>query len=250
MKQRIVLAYDGSAETSRAIAWLGAQHEADVVTLTLDLGEPAPLDGLRDLSLASGAVRAHVLDVRDEFARDIIVPGARAGTIGDATSVAALARPLLARKLREVARIENAIAVAYVVQPGDRTDVATLMAQVDPAMPVIAVATVGPAPGREVAPTSAGPTLVLATPAQVEISFSDGMPATINGIPMRLSELLESLTTIAAEHGIGAGGHLFVPAATVLHAAYVALGSASDGTVRLKLFDGRCQVEESATAHL
>ena len=250
MKQRIVLAYDGRPESSRAVAWLAAQHEADVVTLTLDLGDVAPLDGLRDLSLASGAIRAHVLEVRDEFARDIIIPAARAGSIDQWTSVAALARPLLARKLGEIARIEHATAVAYVNEPGDRTDLGELMARVDPALQVIAVANGGTDPGSDVGAKKWGSPVRVETPATVEIAFTDGMPVLINGIAMRLTELLESLATIAAEHGIGAGGHLFVSAGTVLHAAYDALGGSREGTVRLKLLDGRCQVEESATAHL
>ena len=76
--------------------------------------------------------------------------------------------------------------------------------------------------------------------AQVDISFKDNVPTTINGIGMRLPELLESLATIAVEHGIAGGEHAFGPAATVLHAAYAVLAGSRDGVVRLKLADGRC----------
>jgi argininosuccinate synthase len=252
MKQRIVLAYDGTPEAADAIAWLARQHDADVVTLTLDLGGGAPLDGLRDLSLGRGALRAHVLDVQEEFAREIVVPAARTGAWGPGRSVPALVAPLLARKLVDVARIEKAAAVAYVPQDDEGALVASL-AVLEPDLTILpvdtAVATVGPgshsvaSSRKAVAGSSAA-----SVPAQVDLSFADGVPTTINGIAMRLPELLESLATIATGHGLPAAEHVFMPAAAVLHAAYAALAPARTGTVRLKLSDGRCHIEESATA--
>jgi argininosuccinate synthase len=243
MKQRIVLAYDGSPEGSNAIAWLAREHDADVVTLTLDLGGGAALNGVRDLSLGRGAIRAHVLEVQEEFAREIIIPAAQAGTCGPSTPIAALVRPLLAKKLVDVARIEKATAVAYVSRE-DEAGPDGLIASIDPTIPVIATEA-----GRHLPqvvpvrkPTSTAS--VITTPAHVDISFKDGMPTAINGIGMRLPELLESLATIAVEHGIPTGEHAFVPAAAVLHDGYRALVPARDGIVRLKLSHGECTVCE------
>ena len=70
MKERIVLAYAGGLQTSVAIPWLAEAYGAEVVTLTLDLGQGRDLEEIRDRALATGAVRAHVLDAREEFARD------------------------------------------------------------------------------------------------------------------------------------------------------------------------------------
>jgi argininosuccinate synthase len=245
MEQRIVLAYDGRPEMSGAIASVAAQHGADVVTLTLDIGDGTGLDGIRDLSLASGAIRAHVLDVRDEFARDIIVPAARAGTLGP---LARLARPLLAKKLVDVARIEKAAAVAYVRLADDEQPLEPLVRAIDPALKVLALDGVATAPEARV--TEWRPAIGAPSGADVAISFKDGVPTTINGVSMRLPELLDSLTTIAAGHRIGREGHEFMPAMTVLHAAYRSLTPAHDGTVRLKLVDGRCHAGESATAQV
>jgi argininosuccinate synthase len=244
MKQRIVLAYDGSAESSEAISALARQHDADVVTLTLDLGGGAPLDGIRDQSLGRGATRAHVLEVQEEFARDIILPAAQAGTFGPAVPVAAIARPLLARKLVDVARIEKATQIAYVARGEDDSRLESLVTGLDPALSLIAIdAPRADSPAKPVQRRPSSRSSV----AQVEITFKDNVPTTINGIGMRLPELLESVATIAAEHGIAPGEHAFVPAATVLHAAYLALAGSRDGVVRLKIADGTCAVTEPAT---
>ena len=66
---RIVLAYSGGLETSVAIPWLAEKYGAEIITVTMDLGQGKELDDVRDRALASGALRAHVLDLREEFAR-------------------------------------------------------------------------------------------------------------------------------------------------------------------------------------
>jgi argininosuccinate synthase len=243
MNQRIVLAYDGSPESSKAIAWLASQHDADVVTLTLDLGGGAALGGVRDLSLGRGAIRAHVLEVEEEFAREIVIPAAQAGTCGPSIPIAALVRPLLAKKLVDVARIEKADAVSYVSSHGNEAGLDGLIAVIDPAIPVIAIHAGDRQPVVPLRKPVAAASM-MTTPAHVEISFEDALPTAINGIGMRLPELLESLATIAVEHGIPAGEHAFVPAAAVLHHAYRALAPAHDGIVRLKLSHGECTVCE------
>ena len=80
--RRIVLAYSGGLETSIAIPWLGEQHGADVIAVTMDLGQGKEvLEEIRDRALASGALRAHVVDVRDAFVRDYLVRGLKAGVL-------------------------------------------------------------------------------------------------------------------------------------------------------------------------
>ena len=113
--ERIVLAYSGGLDTSVAIAWLAEKYDAEVIAVTLDLGQGRELTDVRERALAVGAVRAHVLDVRDEFARDYILPALQAGALyEDRYPLAtALGRPLIARKLVEVARMEGARTVAH-----------------------------------------------------------------------------------------------------------------------------------------
>jgi argininosuccinate synthase len=78
MSHRIVLAYSGSFDASVAIAWLAEKYQADVIAVTLDLGQGRELSDVRERALAIGAARAHVLDVRDEFARDYVLPALQA----------------------------------------------------------------------------------------------------------------------------------------------------------------------------
>jgi len=112
---RIVLAYSGGLDTSVAIPWLAEKYGAEVIAVTMDLGQGKELNDVRERALAVGAVRAHVVDVREEFARDFILPALQAGAIyEDRYPLAtALGRPLITRKLVEVARIEGATAIAH-----------------------------------------------------------------------------------------------------------------------------------------
>src|SRR5262245_44940145 len=118
MKSPVVLAFAGGIHASAAIPWLVDTMGVEVVTVTLDVGQGRELAELRARALDCGAVRAHVVDARDDFAREVLFPSlsgaASAGTQQqEARSIAALPWPLIARKLVEIARIENAGAVAH-----------------------------------------------------------------------------------------------------------------------------------------
>ena len=109
--ERIVLAYSGGLDTSVAIPWLKEQYRADIIAVTMDLGQGKELESVRDRALAAGAVRAHVLDLREEFARRYILPALKADALyEDRYPLAtALGRPLIAQKLVEIADIERAL---------------------------------------------------------------------------------------------------------------------------------------------
>jgi argininosuccinate synthase len=113
--ERIVLAYSGGLDTSVAIPWLAEKFGAEVITATLDLGQGKELDEVRERALQAGARRAHVLDVREEFGREYIIPALQAGAVyeGRYPLATALGRPLIAKKLVEIAEIEDATAIAH-----------------------------------------------------------------------------------------------------------------------------------------
>ena len=113
--ERIVLAYSGGLDTSVAIPWLAEKYGAEIVTVTMDLGQGKELEDARERALGLGAVRAHVRDLRDEFARGYILPALQAGALYEQhyPLATALGRPLIARHLVEVARAEGATAVAH-----------------------------------------------------------------------------------------------------------------------------------------
>jgi argininosuccinate synthase len=112
---RIVLAYSGGLDTSVAIPWLAEKYRAEIVTVTMDLGQGKELDDARERALALGAVRAHVLDLRGEFARDFVLPALQAGAVYEERYplATALGRPLIAKHLVEIARLEGATVVAH-----------------------------------------------------------------------------------------------------------------------------------------
>src|SRR5436190_11952836 len=113
--ERIVLAYSGGLDTSVAIPWLKEKYNAEIIAVTIDLGQGRELEEVRDRALATGAVRAHVFDAREEFARDYVLPALKADAIyEDRYPLAtALGRPLIAQKLVEIAEIEQATAIAH-----------------------------------------------------------------------------------------------------------------------------------------
>jgi argininosuccinate synthase len=243
MHTRIVLAYSGGLAGSVAIPWLAERHGAEIITVTLDLGDGTELDEVRARALTLGAVRAHVLDVREEFARDYVLPAVRSGALeGGARSLAALAAPLIARTVAEIAAIERAEAIV----DGAAACGMTVAEQQEYAR-ARGIVSSNAAARRRARSASLPPD----TAARVEISFVSGVPTGINAIAMRLPELLECLTTIAAEHAVGSREDAYGPAAAVLRAAYTHGGaSGSTGTVRVKLFNGTCELEGATLAQV
>lgn len=112
---RIVLAYSGGFDTSAAIPWLKEKYGAEIIAVTMDLGQGTELEVVRDRALAAGAARAHVLDLREEFAREYVLRSLKADALYEERPplATALGRSLIAQKLVEVADIERASVVAH-----------------------------------------------------------------------------------------------------------------------------------------
>ncbi len=115
MAQKIVLAYSGGLDTSVAIRWLAQRYDAEVVTLTVDLGGGKSTDEVRRRALETGAVKAVVHDAREEFVQGYVWPALQSGAIyeGAYPLATALGRPLIAQHLVRVAQEEKAFAVAH-----------------------------------------------------------------------------------------------------------------------------------------
>lgn len=112
--QKVVLAYSGGLDTSVAIKWLGDQGYS-VVACCLDVGEGKDLKFIQEKALKVGAVQSYVLDVKEEFANEYTLAALQAHALyeGKYPLVSALSRPLIAKKLVEVAEKEGAAAVAH-----------------------------------------------------------------------------------------------------------------------------------------
>ncbi|MDL2317054.1 argininosuccinate synthase [Desulfovibrio sp. OttesenSCG-928-A18] len=113
--KKVVLAYSGGLDTSVILKWIAQEYNCEVITLTCDLGQEEDLDGVDAKAKATGASKAYVEDVREEFARDFIFPMLRAGAIYEGRYLlgTSIARPLIGKKLVEIALAEGADAIAH-----------------------------------------------------------------------------------------------------------------------------------------
>lgn len=115
MTKQVALAYSGGLDTSVAIPWIGEKYDAEVITVTVDVGQGDDFDAIEKKALRVGAVQHHYVDAKDEFAEDYALAGIKANALyeGKYPLSTALARPLIVARLIEIARREKAIAVAH-----------------------------------------------------------------------------------------------------------------------------------------
>lgn len=228
MTKRVVVAYGGSLESAAAFAALAGRLGAEPATLTLDLGQGIDLEQVRDHARAAGASRAHVVDARRELAGALVRPGLMSGAFDHAAHAIAITRPVVARHLVAVARMEGAGDVAHGARGRDRARLERLVADLAPDLVVHALAAddEGHGPrvdqnlwGRTVTvdaladawdPPAAGvftrtsePLACAAEPAVVEIAVDRGVPVAVNGVTLDIDELVEVVDTIAGDHGVG-----------------------------------------------
>ncbi len=112
---KIVVAYSGGLDTSVLLTWLKETYSAEIIAFCADVGQEEELDGLEAKALRTGASKCFIDDLREEFARDFIFPMIQAGAIyeGQYFLGTSIARPLIAKRMVEIARAENADAVAH-----------------------------------------------------------------------------------------------------------------------------------------
>ena len=114
-QNKVVLAYSGGLDTSVIVPWLKENYGCEVVTFTADLGQNDEMDGLEEKAFKTGASKAYIEDMREEFLTDFIFRAMRAGAIYEREYLlgTAFARPLIAKRMVEIAEIEAADAVAH-----------------------------------------------------------------------------------------------------------------------------------------
>jgi len=141
---KVVLAYSGGLDTSVAIKWLKEKYGLDVVAVTIDLGEGKDLDLIREKALKTGAISAHVINAQEEFTKDYIFPALKANALyeGKYPLATALARPLIAKILVEIAKVEGAEAVAHgcTGKGNDQVRFDVSIAALNPSLKIIAPA--------------------------------------------------------------------------------------------------------------
>lgn len=114
-KEKVILAYSGGLDTTAIIPWLKENFDYEVVCVCVDCGQAEELDGLEERAKFCGAEKLYILDVTDEFADEYIVPCVQAHAVYENKYLlgTSMARPLIAKKLVEIARKEGAAAICH-----------------------------------------------------------------------------------------------------------------------------------------
>ncbi len=115
MKEKIILAYSGGLDTTAIIPWLKENFDYDVICVCVNCGQSDELDGLEERALSTGASKLYIENVIDEFCDDYIMPCVKAGAVYENKYLlgTSMARPLIAKRLVEIARKEGATAICH-----------------------------------------------------------------------------------------------------------------------------------------
>ena len=239
MKEKVVLAYSGGLDTTAIIPWLKETFDYDVVCCCIDCGQAEELDGLEERAKMSGASKLYIEDIVDDFCDNYIVPCVQAHAVYEDKYLlgTSMARPAIAKKLVEIARKEGAVAICHgatgkgndqirfelgikalapdikIIAPWRMTDVWTMQSREDeieyrniwhishegleledpanePNYDHLLVLGVTP----EKAPDE---------PEYVTMTFEKGVPKSVNGVEMKVSDIIRKLNELGGKHGIG-----------------------------------------------
>ena len=115
MKEKVILAYSGGLDTTAIIPWLKENYDYEVICVCIDVGQESELDGLEERAKSCGASKLYIEDVIDEFCDDYVVPCVQANAIYENKYLlgTSMARPLIAKRLVEIARKEGASAICH-----------------------------------------------------------------------------------------------------------------------------------------
>ena len=258
MKEKVVLAYSGGLDTTTIIPWLKENFGYDVVCCCVDCGQGSELDGLDERAKLSGASKLYIEDVIDDFCDNYIMPCVQAGAVYENKYLlgTSMARPVIAKKLVEIARKEGAVAICHgatgkgndqirfelsikalapdlkVIAPWRMTDVWTLQSRQDEIdyckahgidLPFSTDSSYSrdrnlwhlSHEGLELEDPSQEPNyehiLMMSVPPQkapdetetVTMTFEAGVPTSVNGQKMKVSDIVRKLNELGGKHGIG-----------------------------------------------
>ncbi|MGN0317509.1 MAG: argininosuccinate synthase [Lachnospira sp.] len=115
MKEKVILAYSGGLDTTAIIPWLKENYDYEVICVCGDCGQEQELEGLEERAIACGASKLYIEDLTDEFCEDYIMPCVKAHAVYENKYLlgTSMARPLIAKRLVEIARKEGATAICH-----------------------------------------------------------------------------------------------------------------------------------------
>ncbi len=248
-----ILAYSGGLDTSALIPYLKENEGLDIVAALVDVGRSKDLEMLRQRALDAGAVDAVIIDAKDEFCRDFVLPALAANALYEEKYplVSALSRPLISKKMVELAQQRGADVIAHgcTAKGNDQVRFDVSIRCLDPAITVL-----GPArewnmtrpqildyvaargidiplskknpfsidenvwgrtiecgeledpwetPPEEAYTVTVHPSLAPDEPAEVIVTFREGTPVALDGVPLDLVTLIDTIDAIGGTHGFG-----------------------------------------------
>ena len=258
MKEKVVLAYSGGLDTTAIIPWLKETFGYEVICCCVDCGQGSELEGLDERAKLSGASKLYIEDVADDFCDNYIMPCVQAGAVYENKYLlgTSMARPVIAKKLVEIARKEGAVAICHgatgkgndqirfelsikalapdlkVIAPWRMTDVWTMQSRQDEIdyckahgidLPFSTDSSYSrdrnlwhlSHEGLELEDPSQEPNyehiLMMSVPPQkapdetetVTMTFEAGVPTSVNGVKMKVSDIVRKLNELGGKHGIG-----------------------------------------------
>ena len=257
MKEKVILAYSGGLDTTAIIPWLKENFDYEVICVCIDCGQGEELEGLNERALSSGASKLYIEDVVDEFCDEYVIPCVQAHAVYENKYLlgTSMARPVIAKRLVEIARKENATAICHgATGKGNdqirfelgikalapdlkiiaawRSDLWTMQSREDEIAYCKAHGIDLPFPanssysrdrnlwhisheGLELEDPLEEPNfdhlLVLGTTPQkapdqgeyVTMTFEKGVPTSVNGKKMKVSDIIRTLNELGGKHGIG-----------------------------------------------
>lgn len=255
--KKVLLAYSGGLDTTVAIKMIEENYQAQVATLTIDVGQNEDIQAIRDKALVIGAVQAFIYDAKEEFVQDYIIPALKANALyeGAYPLATALARPLMVKHLVNIAGKIGADYIAHgcTGKGNDQVRFECGVAALNPELKIIApmrefnlkrdyeieyakknkipieekksVYSIdenlwgrsiecGPIEDETEEPPedaflwTKSPQDAPDQPEYIEIEFKQGVPVTLNGVPMGLLNLIMQLNEIGGKHGIGRIDHI------------------------------------------
>lgn len=257
MKEKVVLAYSGGLDTTAIIPWLKENYDYEVICVCIDVGQESELDGLEERAKLSGAAKLYIEDVVDEFCDDYVVPTVQANGVYEYKYLlgTSMARPVIAKRLVEIARKEGAVAICHGAT-GKGNDQVRFELTIKALAPDIRIIAAWRQPewtmnsreeeieyckqhgidlpfsadssysrdrnlwhisheGLELESPANEPNydhlLVLGTYPEkapdegeyVTMTFEKGIPTSVNGVKMKVSDIIRELNRLGGKHGIG-----------------------------------------------
>jgi argininosuccinate synthase len=142
MKEKVVLAYSGGLDTSIIIPWLKENYDLDVIAVCVNVGQDDPMDAVEGKAIKSGATKAYVEDVTEEFVKEYLFRAIKSGAVYEGKYLlgTSFARPLIAKKLVEIAHLEGAKYICHgcTGKGNDQVRFETSIAALDPTIKIIA----------------------------------------------------------------------------------------------------------------